>query len=585
MKTKRYIAMSVYYLTLAVFLTAIGCDKSVPPPPTPSIAEINQNLRNAVIHSLRSQFPSTATSPADNDTQSLFLPGGWRAEIKFYANGTLLGEGKSSADTLNIALAKALSAWRENTPALLKNSVTMKQGRFFVTLKRETEPAFSIVEYDGKGLEIVNDPLWRKDVLGKINKPKSPTSNPGPYIHPVGDLVAVRRFDRNMLYRQVDAGKEYLLRMMNPKMHAFFKRFDATTGVRDTRLRTIYTASSLYTLMRMYDLSGDLVVKEQIPQIAAFLLSMQNTEEPYRGAFHYSINADTGEKEKTFVVGTASKTIFTLLELYRRTKDPRYLDAAKAAGDWLLTMQKADGTVVNSVHFKDGQWVKNEKFSTLYLGQVISALSRLYGATEDKRFLHGAEISADVLLRRAKQMNYFLQDDFRASDDPVPTTWAVQSFLDFYKVTKNPVVKNACLCCAKAVLARQYIDPADVAKYGRFEGEHATSGNGWINEVFMELYHYGKTEGWADIEPFKTAAVLVTRWLIQNTYSPENTYFIEHGPEAVGGLIRSHREESVRTDAVCHGSNGYMLLLSYTQPGELLSLPETRPLLYETETK
>jgi hypothetical protein len=237
------------------------------------------------------------------------------------------------------------------------------------------------------------------------------------------------------------------------------------------------------------------------------------------------------------------------------------------------------------VHFKAGQWVRNEKFSTLYLGQVISALSRLYGATRDKRYLHGAEISVAVLMERAKKMNYFMQDDFRLSDDPIPTTWAVQSLLDFYKVTKNAAVKDTLLQCANVVLKRQHIDPNDVADFGRFEGTYATSGNGWINEVFMELYTYGRSENWPVVEPFKTAALRVTRWLMQNTYSPENTYFLPHGGEAIGGMIRSYREESVRTDAVCHGSNGCVLLLSCTEPGELLTLPETQPLLYETKSK
>jgi rhamnogalacturonyl hydrolase YesR len=575
MKIKHHIALNGYCLILAVLFAIAGCDNEQPTSAPPSVAETNQSLRDAVIRFLREQLTPAGATTESNETESLSLSGGWRAKIQFFANGKLIGEGKSSSDVLKIVLIKALEAWRENASADVQNTKTLRQIRLFVTLKRETEPTFSFIEYDGKGLEIVKDPLWRKEILSQINKQKTPASNSDPYIHPVGDLVAIREIDRNMLYGQCDAGKLYLLRMMNPQKHAFFKRFDATTGVHDTRLRTIYTASSLYTLMKMYDLTGDAVIKDVIPKIAAFLLSMQCTDGEHRGAFYYSINSQTGEKEKFFVVGTASKTIFTLLELYRRTGAQNYLDAAKAAGDWLLTMQKPDGTMINSVHFKDGQWAKNEKFSTLYIGQVISALSRLYGVTKDKRYLRGAEISADVLLRRAKKMNYFMRDDFRAADDPIPTTWAVQSLLDFYKAAKHPAVKDACLRCANTVLQQQHTDPADIADYGRFEGTHATSGNGWVNEVFMELYDYARSEGWEDCEAFKTAAVLVTRWLIQNTYSPANTYFLPHGPEAIGGLIRSYREESVRTDAVCHGSNGYILLLKHTTPGLLLSVPET----------
>ena len=95
---------------------------------------------------------------------------------------------------------------------------------------------------------------------------------------------------------------------------------------------------------------------------------------------------------------------------------------------------------------------------------------------------------------------------------------------------------------------------------GRFDGTMASSGNGWINEVLGELYTYGNAEGWRGCAKYKEAMILVSRWLIQNTYSPENTYFLKQPEKAFGGLIRNRSEEVIRTDAVCHGVNGYIML-------------------------
>ncbi|MBN1943599.1 MAG: hypothetical protein JW849_09935 [Phycisphaerae bacterium] len=544
MRTKHYVAPGMYGFLLIVFFVFGGCDESKSVS-LPSSAETNQSLRDASIHFLRGQLAPSGAASSEAVPENLSLSGGWAAEVKFYAQGQLQGEGTGSRDVLAEALCAALKAWKTNTAVDWHDAQTMRRGRFFVTLHATGQSPFSFVEYEGGGKEIV------------------------------GDLVATYTVDTNLLREKILAGRDYLLRIINKDRHAFFKRFDAATGIPDARLRTIYTASCLYTLLKMYDLTHDPAIREQIPPITRFLLSMQNTSPEHRGAFHYSCNEKTGEKENTFVVGTASKTIFALLELYQRTRNPADLSSARSAGDWLLSMQRPNGTIVNRVRRVNGVWKSKELFSTLYAGQVVSALSRLYGVTNDVRYLQGAEKTVGILLRRAETTHYFLQDDYRHPTDPIPTTWAVQSLLDFYKVSKRQDVKIACLRCARAVLARQHTDPSDVENYGRFKGTRATSGNGWILEVFMELYRYARGAGWENCEPYKTAAVCVARWLIQNTYSPENTYFLEHGPEVMGGLIRSNREESVRTDAVCHGSNGYMLLLMCTKPGVLLSIPET----------
>jgi hypothetical protein len=254
-------------------------------------------------------------------------------------------------------------------------------------------------------------------------------------------------------------------------------------------------------------------------------MSMQVTEGKHKGAFYYSFFPDSHEKENRFVVGTASKTIFTLIMLYNKTHDEQYLNAAQEAGNWLLSMQREDGIIYTYAELRNGTWYYGDKFSCLYTGQVLSALSRLYGITHDTRYLKGAGKIALILSEKARQENYFLTDDYR------------------YELLK-----------------RQKKDPRDILNLGRFAGTLATSGNGWINEVLGELYTYGNSEEWPGCEEYKEAMILVSRWLIQNTYSPENSYFLEQPEKAYGGLIRNRSKETVRTDAVCHGVNGYIKL-------------------------
>ena len=359
--------------------------------------------------------------------------------------------------------------------------------------------------------------------------------------------------DENQILRQIEAGKNYLLRVMDPEWHAFHKRYDCLRDDSGSRLRTIYTASSLYTLLKVYRLTHDEDIARQIPGIAGFLLSMQNHEGENRGAFHYSFDTKTLKKEPRFVTGTASKTIFTMLEMFRFTQDPVYLESAKEAGQWLLRMQNADGSAAAQAVSRDEKWVNVQKFSFLYNGQVLSALSRLYRVTSDPTYYEAASKIARLVIAKAEAQHYWVGDEYRRPN-PVSTSWVIMSLLDFYKAGRDRASLETILKSSNELLKHQHTDPEDPANYGRYQGSETTSGNGWICEVLGEAYNFSA-------EKYKNAILLGVRWLIRNTYTEENTRGFKNPAMPVGGLIRSPSEASVRTDAVCHGVNGYIGIL------------------------
>jgi hypothetical protein len=322
--------------------------------------------------------------------------------------------------------------------------------------------------------------------------------------------------------------------------------------------------------MRMDDLEKDPEIEALVPRIAGFLLDMQVPQGEYMGAFHYAFDPATGEKDRRFVVGTASKTIFTLLELYRRTGDAACLDAARRAGDWLLTMRNPDGSVVAQVKWVEGQPVYERKLSCLYTGQVLSALSRLYRVTSDDRYLAAAATLADHSKKKAVSEDYFVHDDFRPPRDPIPTSWVIMSLLDYCKATQDEDSWAVLTTALDGLLHRQYSQGTNVLDFGRFDGIKSASGNGWILEVMSSVYPLCRVREPDGCPEYLEAAVPLMRWLVQNTYSPENSSHLRNPPRAQGGLIRNYREASVRTDAVCHGVNGYIGFLPFLKEGPLL---------------
>lgn len=69
-------------------------------------------------------------------------------------------------------------------------------------------------------------------------------------------------------------------------------------------------------------------------------------------------------------------------------------------------------------------------------------------------------------------------------------------------------------------------------------------------------------------------SIKVTWWIIQNTYSEENTFFLKWPQKAIGGSFWNYENRYVRTDSVCHAVNAYVGIINDLEDGLLLSIPE-----------
>ena len=520
---------------LALCLLGMSACLSPKPQPFPvTRQELRQDILDHVL-GLITKTPGRAEQ----------LPGtkaAWKVDIRDYQGGEINWQSQLNAarpESLGEALKQAL----DQRPAGMARRA--QHGRLWISVAKANGDRLTLVEYRGRALEGAGDVF-----------------------------VAIRKVDKALIAQKIADSKRYLLDAMDPKTHGFHKLYDSQNDNFEERVRTIYSASSLWTLMKLNDLQPDREIEGRISRIADFLLSMQVAAGPLQGAFYYSL--DHGRKRPSFTVGTASKTIFTLLDLHRRFGDMRYLKAAKEAGDWLLRTQKEDGTVTETFEMHAGLITHKNQFSWLYHCQVLSALSRLYGVTGESGYLQGAEKIKRLLVTRAAEQHYFLQDEYRPAVDPVPTAWGVMSLLDYIKVTHDAGALDVLWKLADELMHRQQQDPGDIWDYGRFAEDTYASSNGWINEVFSEVYLYGTRTGWdrAQLAKVRKSLVMVTRWLIQNTYSPENTYNVKNPARAIGGLPRNFSLKEVRTDAVCHGVNGYLNMLAVWPEGTLLEVPE-----------
>ena len=413
------------------------------------------------------------------------------------------------------------------------------------------------------------------------NIPEEPKENPKEKIEVVDGILMIRELDKEMIAERIEQGKEFLYRMEHDDLHGFYKQYNAEKDSFEERLHTVYSASIIYTFLYVYDYNKDEKILAYLDDWGSFLLSMQETDKNSSryGAFSYSYFLDTQEKpclpadrEQRYVVGTSALSIFTLLRLHEITGNEKYLSSAKIAGDWLVSMQREDGVVKPYVRYNGEEWVYGTKLSLLYNGQSLSALSKLYAETKDKKYYNSAKKIADLFAKKYEQAGRkYVVGEYRTIN-PISNTWLVMSLMDFHKASGENYYKEIVFELSSQIISNQFKNLDDLFNYGRIDGAYSTSGNGWISEVMTDTYSFCLEEKRNDCEKYKTTVLNIIRWIMARTYSEENVSLTKNPQRSLGGVFWNKSEKYVRTDSVCHGLNGYTRLMKYLDEGTLLSI-------------
>ena len=487
----------------------------------------NDRFRDAVARFAR-QIAAGAASPECPETPVFSMS--WSIDVTVHHGAIAAGRGRASRSELCPALRAATTRAVEQS-GLSVAAVADAQLQIDFAGRD-----FSLIERDGLGHELSHG------------------------------VVAVRELSAELVRDRIQAGKEYLFRMFEPERGGVHKYYHATDDRLEERLHTIYTASAIFTLFKLRAIDDDPRIDQQIEQASEFLLGMQSLEEGDRshGGFYYSHDLDRGEREGPLVTGTTSKTIFTLLLLHENARDSddadRYMAAARRAADWLTTMQNQDGSVKSWMKWREDGWVYTGKKSLLYTGQVVSALSRMYRATGDSRYLDAADLGARYLAHQVATRGCYLGDDYR-DKNPISSSWVILSLFDFYRATGQRRAWDLVNRCADGLLDRQLGNRRDVYRHGRWRRSLSSSGNGWLDEVISEIHLHCRENHMTRCERFEEAIIPVTRLLMQYTYTRESAFVVKNPSMALGGVFWNARERHVRTDSVCHAMNAYINIL------------------------
>jgi hypothetical protein len=101
--------------------------------------------------------------------------------------------------------------------------------------------------------------------------------------------------------------------------------------------------------------------------------------------------------ERIANLGSTSLGLVALVEYQRATDDPRFLPLATELAEWILWMQRSDGSFRHLYDVKTG--VADDKAMLLYFsGEAALALARMYAITGEARYGAAAERALDWLV-------------------------------------------------------------------------------------------------------------------------------------------------------------------------------------------
>ena len=193
------------------------------------------------------------------------------------------------------------------------------------------------------------------------------------------------------------AGGRYLVAHLSPSGR-FVYEHDLATGVRTNPLAGAYAmprhAGTTYFLAQLYRITQEPWLREPIERANAHLASLLAAGHCGDGAA-YDCVLDRGEKQAH--LGSTALAVVALVEYQRATGDARYLPLARQLTEFVLRMQRADGSFR---HLFDPRTKQPDDTSELlyYSGEAALALARMYEITQEPRYATAAERGLDWLV-------------------------------------------------------------------------------------------------------------------------------------------------------------------------------------------
>lgn len=295
---------------------------------------------------------------------------------------------------------------------------------------------------------------------------------------------------------------------------------------------TVRHASSLWSLVSAYRITGDKFVLLQAKKAAEYLASI---------VFRKYAPSSSHENTAFLPDPTASEAklggngiaIVALCELMSVTGEDNYREVAVELGNGILELfDERDGSFFHVLKYPS--LAPRDKFRTVYYdGEAVFALCRLYGLTGEKRWIETAKMAVDR----------FIKEDYTQYRDH----WVAYSVNELAKYV--PEDKYLSFGLKNAAMALKKMRACKTTFHTYLE----------LLSVTFELYLRITEQGLkcAYLEKFDAkqfvSTIFYRAWTMLNGYAfPEYAMYFDDPAGMAGGFFVRHHDYRVRIDDIGH---------------------------------
>lgn len=322
----------------------------------------------------------------------------------------------------------------------------------------------------------------------------------------------------------VDTGR-YLAKTYNYHNQSFRYKFNPVTMEKNSHFSydIVRHAGTVYSLLHLYKASR----KEEFLPLAQSSIDYlsRHIAPPLLEPELLCVKRDYLAK-----LGATAMTLIAMCELPDKLLSKVGTPRINRLARFLVEMQRSDG------HFYDFYWhrllgyVPNEN-KVLFTGEASLALIRYYQKNQNVEWLHATRMAAEYQISQFQKRNK-------------PDTWTIQALAELYEADPKPTYAEACFAMADLLLKDQWGNPQKNKRvpfpdyYGGFDNSSPprTYTTAMRIEALLAAHRLAYLVE-KDPTPYANAILSATRFLLQNQYRRDNTYYVKL-PDEVRGAFR-----------------------------------------------
>jgi len=343
----------------------------------------------------------------------------------------------------------------------------------------------------------------------------------------------IETIDKEFAAEVVTNASAFLINQVNADgsfVYGIYPRFDNNID----NYNIVRHASTLWSLICQYKMTHDPELMPVIDRAVEYMIEnnivYKNDETAYL----------LEDKSNEIKLGGCGVAVVALTEYMDTFKSSRYEDLCVALGNGILTMLDEDTGEYYHVLYSD--YTRKEAFRTVYYdGEASFALCKLYGLTEDSKWLEAAEAA----------VGHFIEADYSVYKDH----WVAYTMNELSKYVDNEEYYAFALKNAQRNLETIY--NRDTTYHTYLELLMATF------EVYDRMIERGIEVDYADstfdLEFFLKTIYARADRLLNGYFFPEYAMYMQNPQRILNTFMVRHDGYRVRIDDVQHSVGGYYL--------------------------